>query len=129
MKMSLESSNPETVIKGYGVDYVRVGEEVYRHSLVVTSERIIGRWRPRQLIEVEYDDTKLLAGLDVEIVLLGTGNKLRFLPAEITAPIINSGKGLETMDNGAACRTYNILATEGRKVAIALLIGGENEPD
>ena len=62
-----------------------------------------------------------LAGLDREIVLLGTGNVLRFPRPELMRPLAQAGLGIEVMDRKAACRTYNILASEGRRVAAALL--------
>jgi uncharacterized protein len=62
-----------------------------------------------------------LAGLDREIVLLGTGRLLRFPRPELLRPLVQAGVGVEVMDVQAACRTYNILASEERKVAAALL--------
>jgi uncharacterized protein len=66
-----------------------------------------------------------LSALGTELVLFGSGSRLRFPRPEWLRPLINKGIGLETMDTPAACRTYNILAGEGRQVAVALLI----EPD
>jgi uncharacterized protein len=63
-----------------------------------------------------------LAQTGVELVLLGSGQRLRFPPAGHLQALIRRGIGLETMDTAAACRTYNILASEGRKVLAALLI-------
>jgi uncharacterized protein len=62
-----------------------------------------------------------LLELGTEIILLGTGNRLRFPPGPLMRPFAPAGIGLEIMDLKAACRTYNILAAEGRKVAAALL--------
>ncbi|HNI52603.1 MAG TPA: MTH938/NDUFAF3 family protein, partial [Accumulibacter sp.] len=67
-------------------------------------------------------DGAILAGLDAEIVLLGTGKQLRFPPPDLLQPLIAQRKGLEVMDVQAACRTYNILLSEGRKVAAALFL-------
>ena len=62
-----------------------------------------------------------LTGLGTEIILLGTGNRLRFPSGALLRPFAKAGIGLDVMDLPAACRTYNILAAEGRKVAAALL--------
>ena len=62
-----------------------------------------------------------LAALGAEIILLGTGARLRFPHPSLTRSLIEARIGLEVMDNGAACRTYNILAGEGRKVVAAIL--------
>ena len=56
-----------------------------------------------------------------ELVIYGSGARLRFLPAPVFRPLIDAGVGMETMDTAAACRTYNILASEGRRVVAALL--------
>ena len=63
-----------------------------------------------------------LAKLPLEVVLLGTGEKIRFPQPEVTAPLLNKNIGVEVMDVGAACRTYNLLVAEGRKVAAALIL-------
>ena len=68
------------------------------------------------------EDFELLASLDAEIILLGTGNLLRFPTADLMRPLARAQKGLEVMDLPAACRTYNVLMGEGRKVAVGLLL-------
>ena len=68
------------------------------------------------------DDFATLAGLGAEILLLGTGNSLRFPSPALLQPLMAARTGLEVMDTRAACRTFNILAAEGRKVAAAILL-------
>ena len=85
-------------------------------------ERIVEHWQPRSLGSMTEADFGMLAGLGVEIVLLGTGKRLCFPHPRLTAPLLNRRIGLEVMDTGAACRTYNILSGEGRNVAAALII-------
>ncbi|WP_291558025.1 MTH938/NDUFAF3 family protein, partial [Comamonas sp. SCN 65-56] len=63
-----------------------------------------------------------IAQREIDILLLGTGTRLRFPPPSITRPLIEARIGLEVMDIGALCRTYNILAAEGRNVGAAVLI-------
>ena len=63
-----------------------------------------------------------LAELDTEIVIFGSGNRLRFPPAQLSRALIERQIGMETMDSQAACRTYSVLVAEGRKVAVALLL-------
>jgi uncharacterized protein len=67
-------------------------------------------------------DIELLASLDAEIILLGTGDRLRFPSPDLLRPLVRAQKGLEVMDLPAACRTYNVLMGEGRKVAVGLLL-------
>jgi len=107
---------------GYGESYVMVNGARFAKSVVVLPERIIDDWPASSFAALEPAHFAALAGLDLEIILLGTGGKLRFPRPEILAPLIRAGVGVEVMDLQAACRTYNILMAEGRKVAAALVI-------
>lgn len=110
---------PQT-ITAYGDDYVMVNGERRDSSAVVTPERTVA-WENRTFDALSGDDFAFLAGLGVEIVLLGTGPRQRFPSPRLTAPLAQAGIGLEVMDLKAACRTYNILVAEARKVGLALL--------
>ncbi len=105
----------------YGEDYVAVNNEKHEKSLILLPDAVIPAWteaRPDTLGEA--DMAKLLE-LGTEIVLLGTGQRLRFPPGALLHPFAPAGIGLEVMDIQAACRTYNILAAEGRRIAAALI--------
>jgi uncharacterized protein len=99
-----------------------VNETVYGASLIVQPDRIIADWPPQSFAHLAEPHFRVLAGLGVEVVLIGTGAKLRFPPSALLRPLIAAGCGFEIMDTGAACRTYNILMGEGRRVAAALLM-------
>jgi len=98
-----------------------VNRQRYGHSLVVLHDRIVTDWQPAGFDQLDAGDFTRLAELGPEIVLLGTGARLRFPRPELTRALIEARIGLEVMDLQAACRTFNILAAEGRKVAAALL--------
>ena len=121
--MKLHRSTPPAAqtITAYGDDYVMVNGERRESSAVVTPERTVD-WENRTFDSLTRDDFTFLAGLGLEIVLLGTGPKQRFPNPRLSAPLAQAGVGLEVMDLKAACRTYNILAAEERKVAAALLL-------
>lgn len=102
---------------------ITINEEVIRESVVITPERIIRDWLPARFEDLEAAHLGRILELAPEIILLGTGETQRFPPAEITATVLTQGIGVEIMDTGAACRTYNILLSEGRRVAVALLLG------
>jgi uncharacterized protein len=123
LKLHLESATGLNAITGYGEGYVMVNRRRFERSLVVLPERIIEDWPARRFEELAPEHLAALVALDREIVLLGTGARQRFPGAEIMLPLIRSGVGVEIMDVQAACRTYNILLAEGRKVAAALLLG------
>ena len=120
MKLHRSSPTPAQTITAYGDDYVKVNGERVGASAVVTPEKTL-EWENRTFDALSRDDFAFLATLDLEIVLLGTGPRQRFPHPRLTAPLAQAGIGLEVMDLKAACRTYNILVAEERKVGLALL--------
>ncbi len=83
---------------------------------------MLDHWRPATVEHIEPDDFTPVLSLEPEIVILGTGPAQVFPEPAVYAPAINRGVGLEIMDTGAACRTYNILVSEGRRVVAALIM-------
>jgi uncharacterized protein len=120
--VKLHSSLPSGVntITGYGEGYVMVNGERRSSSVVVLPDRI-ENWAAQGFDALTSEDFSFLKSLNAEIVLLGTGPRQRFPHPRLTAALAQAGIGLEVMDVQAACRTYNILVAEERKVAAALL--------
>lgn len=125
MKIHTDDRGQGHRITAYGDDFIAVGETVIRHSLVVLPDRLVRDWLDEGAHEPDLRAMQALTTLGVDIVLLGTGRRQRFPSAEQFAAVTAAGIGLEVMDTAAACRTYNILAGEGRLVAAALVVGGE----
>ena len=121
MKLHLSNNSGINAFTGYGEGYVMVNQTRYERSLVVLRERVLSDWRPAGFDTLEAADFAELAAMAPEIVLLGTGSRLRFPRPELTRALHEARIGLEVMDLQAACRTFNILAAEDRKVAAALL--------
>ncbi len=121
--MKLHASGPATynTITGYGEDWVQVNNQRYQSSLIVMAESILP-WSAEAFSVLSENDFEKIRALTPEIVLLGTGPKQRFPHPRLTAALTGAGIGVEVMDLKAACRTYNILAAEERKVAAALLL-------
>ncbi|HYF17112.1 MAG TPA: Mth938-like domain-containing protein [Ramlibacter sp.] len=109
-------------ITGYGPGWVGVGTEKITRSVVIGSrgERI--DWPAARFEELGPEHFQQLADLGAEVVIFGSGDRIRFPRGAWLKPLVARGVGLETMDTAAACRTYNILAQEGRHVAAALLL-------
>ncbi|MHB8455209.1 MAG: Mth938-like domain-containing protein [Acidiferrobacterales bacterium] len=122
MKIHLQAPDGNNIIRNYGPGQVIVNQDVYSASLVVLPDRIIPNWPPRLFGELAAAHFESLAALAPELVILGTGRRLRFPQAALTAPLVQVNIGWEVMDTAAACRTYNILMGEGRNVAAALLM-------
>jgi uncharacterized protein len=120
--MKLHASPPSgaQVVTAYGDDYVTVSGVRYEQSIVVLPDRV-RPWSARSFESLTEADFAALLQAGAEILILGTGAKQRFPHPRLTAPLARSGVGLEVMTLQAACRTYNILVAEERKVAAALL--------
>lgn len=121
MKLQIAQTDGLNTFTAYGEGYVSVNAVRHAGNIIVLPERIIEGWTTASFETLRVDDFELLAGTDAEIILLGTGKALRFPRAELLRPLIPAQKGLEVMDIPAACRTYNVLVSEGRKVAAALI--------
>ncbi len=91
-------------------------------SLIIHPDGLIRDWPPRSLETIRAEDLEVLGGLGIEILVLGTGPRLVWPGAELLAPLQAAGIGVEVMDTHAACRTYNILMADRRRVAAALII-------
>lgn len=110
------TSGNRTVPPTAGMEQPALLEETLTASFIVSPQHLIRDWPPRQFGELNEDHLHLIATLDPEVVLLGTGPKIRF-PNHAWLDIFHQkGVGVEIMDNGAASRTYNILMAEGRNV-------------
>jgi len=123
VKLQLASPTGQNLFTGYGSGYVMVNDQRFERSLVVTPERIIEDWPALRFEHLAASHFEFLLALKPEIVLLGTGAMLRFPSPALSRCLTTAHIGLEVMDTNAACRTYNILAAEGRAVATAILLG------
>ena len=123
MKLHRSDASGKNAITGYGEGYVLVNQARHERTLVVLPDQLVTDWAASTFEALTADHLAVLLPLDAEIILLGTGPTLRFPKAEIMAPLIRARVGYEVMDVQAACRTYNILVSEERKVAAALLLG------
>jgi uncharacterized protein len=120
--VKLHASTPAAAntITGYGDDYVLVNGARRDTSIIVTPEEV-RPWNATSFDALSAEDFTPFTQLGVEIVLLGTGSRQRFPHPRLTSSLAQARVGLEVMDVKAACRTYNILVAEARKVALALL--------
>jgi uncharacterized protein len=121
MKLQIARTEGQNTFTAYGQDYVSVNAVRYTCNLIVQPDQLIQDWTSANFETLSTADFELLASLDNEIILLGTGEQLHFPHPELTRPLIQARKGLEVMTTQAACRTYNILISEGRKATAALL--------
>jgi uncharacterized protein len=122
MKLHADHNPAYNHFTQHGPGYVAVNQTRFSGALLVLPDRLETDWTPHAFHELETRDFAYLAACGADIVLLGTGSRQRFLHPSRFSSLIEAGIGLEIMNTAAACRTYNILASENRKVAAALLI-------
>ena len=123
MKLQPDKSSAP-MISAYGQGWIEVNGVRHTQSLMVSTlpNARPESWGPSQFEALSADDFNALATHGAELVILGSGPKLRFAKPQWLQSLIGQGIGVETMDTSAACRTYNIVASEGRKVVALLLI-------
>jgi uncharacterized protein len=121
MKFHLQAPG-SNLVTGTGPGWVRIGDDDYRENVVLTADSVTAGFAPNGFDALTDADFERLLRTSPEIVLLGTGATQRFPHPRLTAPLHRAQVGVEVMDTRAACRTYNILAAEGRNVAAALII-------
>jgi uncharacterized protein len=120
LKLQPDQSSAQT-ISGYGPGWVGVGPEKITHNVVLSSHGDRLPWAD-SFDALGPEHFEALARLQVEVVIFGSGERIRFPKPAWLAPLAQRRIGIETMDTAAACRTYNVLAQEGREVAVALLL-------
>ncbi|PUE52990.1 hypothetical protein B9Z45_13280 [Limnohabitans sp. 2KL-17] len=123
MKLQPDKSNGLT-INAYGAGWIEVNGQKFSHSLTVNSlpGSTPDKWEVSRFEDLKSTDFDILSTCGAELVIFGSGQRLRFPQPAWLRSLVELGIGLETMDTPAACRTYNILASEGRKVVVALLL-------
>ena len=122
MKFTLDTTSSINLIRAYSAAEVRIGEQTVRASCIVTADALLTNWQPQSVEELELPHLQPIFELRPELVLLGTGTRQRFASAEIRGAFGARGIGVESMDLGAACRTFNVLVQEERRVAAALFL-------
>lgn len=122
MKLHLDRPDVYNTITGYGEDHILINGVRHVGSLIVLPDEVISGWAEdlSSLNAAHFDAVVMRAP---EIVLLGTGQRQHFPSPALYQGLLAARIGVEIMATSAACRTYNILAGEGRRVAAALLLG------
>lgn len=122
MKLHLNTTVGMNAITGHGDGTVAVNNKQVDHALIVMPNQIIDPWPIVDPATLTLADFSHVFALKPELVVFGSGKTFRFPDARILAAFSQARIGFEVMDTPAACRTYNVLASEGRSVAAALLV-------
>jgi uncharacterized protein len=121
MKLHSTSTQHYQTVTAYDENGVEINAVYFRHSLIVLPETPPMAWPPTSFDMLSAEHFTQIEANSPDVVILGTGERQRFVHPKLTAALTAKRIGVECMDNQAACRTYNILMAEGRKVALALI--------
>ena len=122
MRFTQDSSSATHLIRAYGNGELRVNDEVYRSAIIVSASAVQAAPDIRELEDLSRIDPSSILALEPELVLLGTGPRQIFPAASFRAQFLSAGIGIEVMDTGAACRTFNVLVSEQRRVVALLMV-------
>jgi len=120
MKFSEEHEEQQFVITGYDNETVRINGKGFSQGFILTSDHFNPDWEPQVFNNLKPHHLEAIFALQPEVILLGTGVKQLFPQKEVYLSLVNSPIGFEIMNTQAACRTFNILTADNRKVAVAL---------
>jgi uncharacterized protein len=122
MKLHLTQAENSNLITAYGDGFIEVNKQRYNQHLIVMPDKLILDWSAKSFNDLSEQDFLQIAALNPEVILFGTGDTHRFVHPKLTIALTDKGIAIECMTTHAACRTYNILMSEGRNIATALLL-------
>ncbi|MDI1361458.1 Mth938-like domain-containing protein [Methylotenera sp.] len=122
MKLHLTNSDGNYLITGYGQGWVDINRQRYSNNLILLPNQLIENWHVLSFDNIQANDFEKIVELKPDVVLLGTGASHKFIHPKLTTALTRVGISLESMSTDAACRTYNILMSEGRNVLAALIL-------
>ena len=121
MKLHADPLTALNTVTAYGPGFIDINQTRHHGHLLVCPDRPVAAWPVSGFAALRSEDFQALAALDPEVVLLGTGERQRFVSPALTGALSRLRIGVECMTTAAACRTYNILMAEGRRVVAAFL--------
>jgi uncharacterized protein len=122
MRFTQDSSSAARLIRAYADGELRINEDTYRESVIVSASTVLRVPEIRHVNDLaEFDPSRIFAQ-SPDLVLLGTGRRQIFPAASFRAQFLGAGVGIEVMDTGAACRTFNVLVAEQRSVVALLMV-------
>jgi uncharacterized protein len=123
MKFAQIEQSGANLVDAYDQTRIRINGRDYASGLAVTAEAVITDWGPDRIADLDAGHVEALLALQPQVVIIGTGTRQQFPDPALYFGLLERGIGVEIMDTGAACRTYNILVGEGRRVVAGLLLG------
>lgn len=122
LKLHPDPTGHQNLVTAYEAGGIAVNGRLLTRSLLLLPDHLDEHWGPDGFDTLSGDHLASLTSFACDVLLLGTGRRQRFPAPALLRPLIESGRGYEIMDTGAACRTYNLLVAEGRLVLAALIV-------
>ena len=121
MDFNLEVPQDLLFVRSVSDKGIRIGDDYLKCAFILSGQQLVADWDVNSPEDIGHESLQLVFDMQPELVLIGTGNTQVFLPPAVQALFFQHGIGFEVMTTDAACRTFNILVTEGREVVAALL--------
>ena len=121
MEFNLEVPQDQFFIRSVSEKGIRINQDYFNRPFIISGQRIVPVWNVMSVDDINEESLQVVFDLQPEVVLIGTGNTQVFLPPATQVHFFSRSVGFEVMTTDAACRTYNVLAAEGRQVVAALL--------
>lgn len=122
MDLTLDRPGEYLFVRRVSANTVTVVDRDFHTSLLLTPEQVVEDWAVTDASQITLADVETIAALQPEIVIIGTGERQVFPPAEVMAGFLRRGIGVEAMTSGSAARTYSLLSGEGRRVLAAFIL-------
>ena len=121
MEFNLEVPENQFFIRSVSEQGIRVHKDLFNKPFIISGQRIVPEWKVRSVSDINEKNLQRIFEMEPEVILIGTGNTQEFLPPATQAHFFRRNVGFEVMTTDAACRTFNVLVSEGRQVVAALL--------
>lgn len=122
MELQLETSPKGHFVHAIADDHITVGDHVYSNSIIIAPSVVIPNWPPFSAAGLTSDDIDMILDLESEIIIIGTGTTFETVDPSVLSCAVELGISIEFMSTRAACRTYNLLASEDRRIAAGIII-------
>ena len=123
LDLNLETPRNHLFIRSTGAEGIRVGDDYYNSPFILSGQQVVAEWNVNSISDISESTLQVIFDMQPELVLIGCGKTQAFLPPVTQALFLRHNVGVEVMVTDAACRTFNVLAADGRHVVAALIPG------